>query len=357
MCRHRSRRAHKVPWLGVVASLLMLPAAWCWPAVTVKIVEPTDASSVSVPIQMGGWRIYRATLHTAAGEDHTGDAGWTWTFPDGAVVSPAVRHENPTSTTFLQPGTWTVTVTGTYNGQSGSDSITVHAFGGPVQEADTNLELLYPVETSPPRDYSARGGQPAGTTYSWMIIQGADKAEITAGGNSETVRVEGRGPSGIGEVQLQIKYRHGEAEGFWMVGLTVHKPTRPNSTRAIGNLVQNPGPPRWECHVPVIYTARSQHNYVFVNMLWDETVWPLEDDPGNPGAQGDRHTDANGQVEDWISFYQEHAWHQPRHMVGHHGQTIRLGGWESETSPFWSNRLGRYDNVPPEVIVNPTDGG
>ncbi len=345
--RTRTGRRSVVELLWLVAVSLVLSGGLVHAAgVTVTIEEPTTDASWSTPI--GTPDTYRAKL-IKCDVDRTGEASWTWAFPGGE------SHENPIGLIFNVPGPHSVTASGTLEGEQGSDSITVNAFGGPIS-GNTHLELLYPESTSPVRTYSALAGQPAGTTYQWAITAGGDKAHITTGMTGASVDVKGDAPSAPNAVTLQLTYSHGGKSAVWEIGLTVEKPTKPNSTRGLpGNLV-TVGAPDWACYRQVMYHAESQNaGYVFVNMLWNEivTVWPDSPWPDVP-IQGGRHTNANGDLPapDHIGW-SGYQWNGTDTMLFHWHQVITLGGWHGWDDPFWTNNMAGYET--PNVWVNAAD--
>ncbi len=230
------------------------------------------------------------------------------------------------------------------------DQVTIGVFGGEIAGDTADLYLLYPTSSSPALTYTRQPGQPTGTSYEWAITVGDDCAHIQGGDTGQTVDVQGDAPSGSGAVTLSLTYSHSNRSWAATKALTVHKPTRPYSTRQIDAQATIVG---WSCRRYVHYYSLSQHGLAMRDILWDETVWPMADDPGvfSP-YQGDRNTNPSGYVRDEIGwgYYQ---WNGTATMNGHFGQTIRIGGWHSETNGFWQNQLYWYET--PDIVVAPSN--
>jgi len=183
----------------------------------------------------------------------------------------------------------------------------VTVFGGPITSTtdDTSLYVWYPASENAghQKTFSATSGQPSGTTYSWQIAQGADKAHIVGSTTLAQVTLEPDAPSASpgGDVLLRLTYTYGGSQAPYDLALSVRKPDAGNSSWAL----RSPSP-RNELSGGIylngeitVYTVKDQLGALMcTTACWTEVLVRLNGTLGMGTPVVDLATDGNGQSKD-----------------------------------------------------------
>ncbi|MFO8079210.1 MAG: hypothetical protein R6V07_02785 [Armatimonadota bacterium] len=103
-----------------VFAVLFLTLAASAHAFTVDIIEPVDDQCV---LAVGRSYDFEAVAYDSLQQDITGQVTWSWDFDDGSDPD----DDNPTTHTFDDAETLSVTVSGTWNAQQAQDAVTIQA--------------------------------------------------------------------------------------------------------------------------------------------------------------------------------------------------------------------------------------
>ncbi len=201
----------------------------------------------------------------------------------------------------------------------------VYILGGPITANDScgkKLVLYNPAAISVQDTYSASSDVPSGTTYSWTIDRGADKAEIVSGATSATCSVRAKAAStSVNDVRIKLTYTKSGVSCSSYLGTTVQKPT--SLTRQdLGYDIRtcNPIGNMRRCFRDTVY---DQFGSTVAHATWDES-WT----GGCDLAEGDSETGCDGVM---IGDDQWYRWNfdctAGNDLWCTDDQTVNVSGW------------------------------
>jgi len=268
-------------------------------------------------------------IDTAQGDGQVEDVAiaYAWTWGDGTPSSSGLGQQHR----WTAPGTYTVTLAADDPNWIRADDPTAmkgiggnYVIGGPIHADDPcgkKLVLAGDSQYEVTDQFAAHPNQPSGTTYDWMVDQGADKAEVVEPKTNATCKIRAKAASTAeNDVRIRLTYTNRGVSCYAYLTTTVQKPTH-LVREDLGYTVRTCVPSPW-VERQFRDTVYDQFNQPVANAWWGET-W-------NPpiGSQNSLYTLCDGHIIDVWSNTQAEICSDPVGEALYSGtQTVNVSDW------------------------------